>query len=219
MKSSTGGFQSKPGSRAESALEWLEFYSKQVTWGAVAVVVVFLGVLFYRKSQEAQARNASGALADAEQSLSSGNLPLAQSSLERLTKRYKDTEAGKVRVVLLAQVHYQKGEYQQGIAVLVPLATGADKYFTAGAMSLTGAGYEQLSKYAEAADSYQKAAAAALFDSDRDRYLAAQARSLLLAGKVAEAKALWEKLKANPASVAAAEARVRLGEISAKPQG
>jgi predicted negative regulator of RcsB-dependent stress response len=211
------GYRSKAPSRAEAVMEWFEFHTREAMWLAIALVVAAGGFWFYQKSQAAQARNASAALQDAEQALQSQNLPLGQSDLERLVKRYPDTEPGKVGIMLLAQVHYQKGEYQAGVDALQPFTSGDDPYFTAGALSLAGAGLEQLHKYAEAADSYQKAAAKSKYDSDKSVNLSSAARNLVLAGKVDEAKAIYQQLASDPQGVAAAEARVRLGEMEAKP--
>jgi predicted negative regulator of RcsB-dependent stress response len=215
--SETKGYRSKSGSRAENAFEWLEVHSKEAFWALVAVLVLVGGIWFYQKAQVTQARNASVALDDAEQALNSGNLPLAQANLEKLVQRYGDTPAGKVGLILLAQVHYQKGEFQQGVDALKPLATSDDPYFATGALGLAGAGLEQLKKYAEASQSYEKAAAKARFESERASYMGASARVLMAAGKAAEAKAIWMKLASDPSGPMAAEARVRLGEMDGKP--
>ena len=221
MARSMKGYQSKAPSRAEAALEWLELHVKEATWGAVAVLVVVGGIFFYQKSQAAQAHNAWAALDEAAQSLpmiaqgNPGNLPLAQSQLEKLVRRYESTSAGKVGLMLLAQVHYQKGEYQQGIDALKPLTDGDDRYFTAGAINLAAAGFEQLHKYPEAAANYQRAAAKARLETDRASYLLSAARVLNLAWKREEAKAIWRQLAADPTAAGAPEARVRLGELAA----
>ena len=211
------GYRSKAPSRAEAALEWFELHTREAMWGVIALVVLAGGYWFYQKSQAAQGRNASVALQEAEQAINAGNLPLAQANLEKMVRRYGDMQAGKVGVVLLAQVHYQKGEYQAGIDALKPLATGSDPYFTASALSMTGAGLEQLHRYVEAAASYQAASEKSMFDTDKAINLSSAARNLMLAGKVADAKAIYEKLASDPQGTASAEARVRLGEMDAKP--
>ena len=198
-------------------MEWFEVHTREAFWGAVTVVVVAGGIWFYQKSQSAQARNAAVALDEAEQALGSGNVPLAQNGLEKLVKRWPDTPSGKVGLVLLVQVHYQKGEYQRGVDALKPLTTGNDPYFTSNALSLAAGGLEQLHKYVEAAAAFKEAAARSQYDSDRGVNLSSAARTLLLAGKVEEAKAIYLKLASDPSGVAAAEARVRLGEMDSKP--
>ena len=51
----------------------------------------------------------------------------------------------------------------------------------------------------------------------RDGYRADAARALASAGKAAEAAKIWEELAKDPTSFYAAEARVRIGELTAKP--
>src|SRR5215468_10231013 len=113
MTSPQRSLRSSSPDRAEAAFEWLQDHSREVMWGALGVIVLAGGLWFYRLSQQAQVRNASAALDEAESAIASQNIPLAQSDLEKMTRRYPQTPAGKVGLVLLAQVHYQKGEYQQ----------------------------------------------------------------------------------------------------------
>ncbi|MEO5580760.1 MAG: hypothetical protein ABIR58_08875, partial [Gemmatimonadaceae bacterium] len=80
------------------------------------------------------------------------------------------------------------------------------------------AGYEQLKKFAESGAAYEKAAGAARFDEDRQRYQSFAARSYLLAGKPEDAKRLWSPLAEDSKSVVAGEARVRLGEMAGAAQ-
>jgi predicted negative regulator of RcsB-dependent stress response len=216
MSKAMKGYQSKAPSRAEAALEWLELHTREVFWGAIGVIVVAGSIWFYQKSQAAQARNASVALDEAEQAMNAGNVPLAQADFEKMMRRWPDTPSGKVAVILLAQVHYQRGEYQQGIDALKPLTTTDDPYFTSGAQALSASGLEQLKKYDDAAAMYRKAAEKAASETDRGSYLLSAARVLMLAGKEGEARAIWVRLASDPSGVAAPEARVRLGELSAK---
>src|SRR5215470_13053048 len=84
--------------RAEAAFEWLQVHSREAFWAGLAVIVLAGGAWFYRLSQQAQSRNASTALDEAEKAIASGNMPLAQNDLEKLTKRYEGTPAGKVEL-------------------------------------------------------------------------------------------------------------------------
>jgi len=210
------GYRPKGPDGLEGVMAWIETHTREVMWLALAVVAAAGGVWFYFKSQAAQARNAANALVEAEQAVASQNMPLAQANLERLVKRYPDMEPGKVGMVLLAQVHYQKGEFQAGIEAIKPLTKADDPFFTAQALGLTGAGYEQLHKYAEAAASYRSAAEKARFESDKAIYLSSAARNLVAAGQVNDAKGIYASLASDPNGPAAAEARVRLGELNAR---
>jgi predicted negative regulator of RcsB-dependent stress response len=202
--------------RVESLVEWLELHSRQLMFGSIGLLVIAGGFWFYRHSNQLQAESASTALSEAESSIASGNLPLAQSSLEKLVQRYGNTPSGAQARVLLAQVHYEKGEYQQGMKDLEPVTTDKDAYTAATALNLQAAGLEQSGKLAEAAATYQKAAAKTPYRIDHDVYMASAGRTLTAAGKTEEAKKIWAALASDDQSPEAAEARVRLGELVAK---
>ena len=202
--------------RVESLVEWLELHSRQLMFASIGLLVIAGGFWFYRQSNQRQAESASVALAESESSIASGNLPLAQSSLEKLVQRYGSTPSGDQARVLLAQVHYEKDEYQQGMKELAPVTSAKDAYTAASALNLEAAGLEQSGKLAEAAAGYQKAAARAPDKIDHDVYMANAARVLTTAGKTDEAKKIWAALASDDQSPAAAEARVRLGELVAK---
>lgn len=205
--------------RVDSLVTWLETNSRQLMYGSIGILVVAGGFWFYRQSNLRQAESASTALSDAQSAMAAGNLPLAQSDLEKLIQRYGSTDAGTQAHVLLATVHFEKGEFQQGIDELKPVTADKDAYTAAAALNLTGAGLEQSGKYPDAAAMYQKAAAKAPFKVDHDVYMASAARVLTMAGKVDEAKKIWTALANDDQSAASAEARVRLGELEAKVAG
>lgn len=202
--------------QVEDFKEWALVHSRGLTIAAGVIVVLAGAGLLYVKSQQAQARNASTALLEAEQAVSAGNAALAQSELESLVGRYASTDAGKQARLLLAQTYYDAGKYDEGIADLKTLLGADPKLLRPAAYNLMGAGYEQQKKYEDAADAYQKAAGEAPGKSDRDSYLANAARALAAGGKTADAIKLWSKLATDPSSPMAAEARVRLGELQVK---
>jgi predicted negative regulator of RcsB-dependent stress response len=197
-------------------VEWLEVHSRELMYASIGLLVIAGGVWFYRQSNARQAESAATALSEAESAITSGNLPLAQSDLEKLIQRYGSTSAAKQAHVLLAQVHYEKGEFQQGIQELQPVTEDKDAYTASAAMNLAAAGLEQSGKYADAAAMYQKAAAKAPYKTDHDVYMASAARALTTAGKTDDAKKIWAELAKDDQSPASAEARVRLGELDAK---
>ncbi|MFN9202287.1 MAG: hypothetical protein ACK6DP_04350, partial [Gemmatimonas sp.] len=69
----------------------------------------------------------------------------------------------------------------------------------------------------KAAEQYAKAAAASAFAADKQGYEASQARSLMAAGKSADARKIWERLAQLDGALVQQEANVRLGELLAKP--
>lgn len=207
--------------KTQSFADWLQANTRLVRIGAAVVVVAAAGYWFYLRSAEIKRLNAERGLNQAKQSLSAGNAALAQNDLQRVATRYKGTPAGSQAAMLLAQLHYDQGKYEEGIKVLEPHVVGdAAGPNTPAIWSLTGDGQTGLGKPADAASSYQKAADATALVGEKAIYLAKTGRALMAAGKDAEARALWEKLVNDPNALPVRnEAEIRLGELSAQPAG
>jgi len=205
--------------RVETFLDWFRINSRMVAIGGAAVVLA--GAVYWFVTNQAQRNDAEAfrQLSIARQSVFQGNTALATRDLQTLVQRYGSTPSGVQGAMLLAELHYEKGEYDKGIEVLTAAAREADHADTRAAiLALIGDGQAQLGKFEDAADSYKRAADAAPFDGQRALHLAARARALTSAGKTAEAEKVWSELATNPAYVSVSgEARVRLGELTAKP--
>ncbi len=202
--------------RTESFFEWLTANVRQVTYGALAVLAVAVIALFWVKSRESRALSGDRKLLEAEQALGSGNEAMAQKTLEETVSRFSGTPAAKQASLILVQVLYDKGQYAQGVARLDKV-DGGDPYMDAAIENLKAIGYEQQGKFADAADHYKKAAARTTFEADKLTYLANAGRALMSTTNRDEAIKVWSQLAADPASPMAAEARVRLGELEARP--
>lgn len=205
--------------RAQTFLDWTKINAKALTTGAVIVLVVAAGYWFYLRQQEIKSANAEKSLMNAKQSIAAGNPALAQSDLQKVFSQYGSTTAGVEAAMLLAQMDYDGGKYQDGISMLQKAAgsSGASRNQTA-ILSLEGDGYMQLNKAAQAAKSYEDAAAAAPGDIERSYEQAKAARAYTASGDTANARKLWTTLADDPkAATVAAEAKVRLGELTAAP--
>lgn len=205
--------------RAQTFLDWTRINSKALTAGAVIVVIAAAGYWFYMRSREIQAANADKALVTAKQSMQAGNNDLAQSDLQKVYSRYGSTSAGVQAALLLAELNYSAHKYQDGISVLekVPGSRAASEA-EANIRSLEGDGYAQLGKSAEAAKRYDAAADATTFEMEKAFQRAKAARAYQAAGDTAKARAIWASLATDPkGQTMAAEARVRLGELTAEP--
>ncbi len=199
--------------------EWFELYNKQITWGVIGVAAVAAGIWFYERSQTLKGEKAERALMTAQQSIP-GNMPLAESDLRKLIQRYDGTPAAYQAELTLARALYDEGKYQDGIESLkkaMPKLSKSKDFESAGHL-LLAAGYEQVRKYLDAAAEYGLAAKAARFDQDRQRHESAQARAYLEAGRTQTAKEIWTRLAADSKGTVAGEARIRLGELEAKPE-
>ena len=205
--------------RADNLMDWFQLHSRKVGYAAVGIVVLAAGGWFYNRSQELKAERAERAYFQAQQSVVSGNLPLAESDLRKMIARYENTPAGMQARLVLAQVLYDQGKVQEGVNELTKAEgkIGKSEEFGSSVHLVLGSGLEQLKKHKEAGAQYEKAAAAARFNPDRERYESMAARAYLNGGDTAKARELWTKLGADSKGTVAGEARVRLGELDAAP--
>jgi predicted negative regulator of RcsB-dependent stress response len=212
MASSGDGFDTTAGSIGD----WLQAHVREVVIGSVVVVVAVAGVFFYRQVSVANQRSAEQQYFAAQ--AQSGDPAAQQKALDQVVGSFEGTPAAAQAAMLLAQLRFDEGKYDEGLAALQRLEDGGvPDEFAAATQALIGAGLEGKGSFAEAATHYRTAAERARFDADRQSFLADAARAYKLAGNQAEAVKLWTELAADPANPLAAEARVRLGELTAKP--
>lgn len=202
--------------RAQTFIDWTKVNQKALSIGAAVVVVAAAGFWFYQRSQQLQAAAAGRALLQAKQSISAGNLQLAQSDLQRVYSRYGKTAAGVEAAMLLSQIDYDQGKFQDGITRLKQVASRAGAS-EATVLSLEGDGHSLMGKSADAAKAYQDAANVTPFETEKSFQLSKAARAYQMAGDTAKAREAWTALLNDPrAQSVAAEARVRLGELTAQ---
>jgi predicted negative regulator of RcsB-dependent stress response len=201
----------------ESLSTWLQSNSKLIG-GAIGGAAVVGALIFgYRSWTGSTREKASAALYQAQAPFSEGKLDEAKTALEKVATRYASTAAGQQAAVLLAQALYEQKKYDDGIKALEKALGSSSTDFKSSIESLMASGYEMKQAWNDAAAHYAKAAAAAPFEADKHQFEAAQARSLTLAGKPADAKKIWESLASLDGDPVQQEARVRLGELAAKP--
>lgn len=205
--------------RTESAAEWLVLHKQRVILGVVAIVLLFGGAWFYRRSTQIKAARAESAYFRARQAMMAGNATLAVTDLRNVTIRYKGTAGSAQAALALAQILYDEGKYREGIAELDKVAGSSPEELRASIHVLRGVGHEGLKQFDQAAAEYQAAAEVTRFPKDASAFRASAARALMAGGKPDGARAIWAELAAEPAGSMVSEARVRLGELTAKPAG
>jgi predicted negative regulator of RcsB-dependent stress response len=203
--------------RAYSVMDWTQKNLRLVVIGVAVLVAVVLGMWLYITTQANKEQRAAAELARASGAVAAGNYALAETDLSRIVQQFATTDAGKQAVLLLSEALFGQGKYQQGVDQLLQHSTRAPEYLRGAFLSQLAAGYEELGSFAEAASTYERAAAAARFDNDGALLRADAARAYTLAGNTAKAREIWEAEAANEASPVAGEARVRLGELTVKP--
>ncbi|HEX9085420.1 MAG TPA: tetratricopeptide repeat protein [Gemmatimonadaceae bacterium] len=207
----------RSGTDEETMTEWLMIHQREVAWAVVAIAIVVGGFWYYERSQAIKAQRAEAAYFQARQSAAAGNFPLAVSDLQKVVSRYEGTNAGTQAALTLAQTFYEQKKFKEGVDVLKAAEAKAPADFKASIHILEAAGHEELKNLVAAAEQYKQAAQVTRFPVDKSEYLASAARDYMAAGKTAEAKAIWTDLVKDETAPTAAEARVRLGELAAKP--
>src|SRR4051812_35706426 len=204
-----------------SLVDWMQANTRVLGIGTAIVAVAAVGYWFYMRSAEIKRLNAERGLNQAKQSAAAGNVPLAQSDLQRVATRYAGTQAGAQAALILAGMRFDEGKYADGLKVLEPYQNASSAgQSLAPVWSLTGDDWLLSAKLDAAVDAYRKAADASPYPGQKATYLAQAARAYMAAGRNAEAKAIWEKLASDPAAISVHnEAQIRLGELTAAPAG
>jgi predicted negative regulator of RcsB-dependent stress response len=209
--------KARRGTDEESIIEWLTVHKREVTWGVVIAAVIVFGFWYYRRSQSLRAQRAEAQYFQARQLAVAGNIAGAIADLQKVAARYEGTQAGTEAALTLAQSFYEQKKYKDGIAALKKAQDNAPDDFKAPVHVLAASGYEELNDFVGAAAEYKAAASATRFPADKAQYQANAARDYMTAGKKDEAKAIWTDLAKPDTGVIASEAKVRLGEVTAKP--
>jgi predicted negative regulator of RcsB-dependent stress response len=204
----------------ETFFEWVQLHSRELLIGLAVVIVLLAGAVLYHSASVTQALQAEQALVGPEQSIAAGNLPLAQSDLKKVITRYAGTAAAAQAALLLAETDYDQQKYADGIAVLQRAsASRGSKPFLSALEALMADGYAQQANFAQAASHFSTAANASPYPTEQARLRASAARAYTKAGDTKTATAIWTRLAADPKGAEAQEARLRLGELTARPAG
>jgi predicted negative regulator of RcsB-dependent stress response len=199
-------------------MQWLSHNRQWLSIAASVVVVGGGGWWVYNQSRITKEVNASKALSLAKQSIGAQNPALAKSDLEKLVARYGGTGAGSEGAMLLAQLDFDQNKYQEGITVLDNATKAASQPMESELRALLGDGYLSMKNPAAAAKQYEKAADLTERDLERSNQKARAARAYAAAGDSAKSRQIWSELASNTKNPSvAAEAKVRLGELTAKP--
>lgn len=203
--------------RSESAAEWLVLHKQRVLMGIAAIVILFAGAWFYRRSGQIKAERAESAYFQARQAMASGNAPLALTDLRNVTTRYKGTPGAAQAALTIAQILYDQGKFQEGMAELDKVKGSRPEELAPSVHVMLGAGHEGLRQFDKAAAEYQTAAELTRFPNDAAAFKATAARAFMAGGKPDSARVIWTALAAEPEGSMVSEARVRLGELTAAP--
>lgn len=200
----------------ESVSTWFQGNSKPILMAVGGAAVAAAAVMLYRSSTASTREKASAALYAAQTPYVEGKLPEAEKALGTVVTRFGSTAAGQQAAVLLAQVQFDQNKVDEGIKTLEQAVGGSSAEFKSSIEGLIAAGYEQKKDFVKAAEHYAKAASASPFKSEKYNQQANQARSLMTAGRDADALKIWEELAKLDGEPIQQEASVRIGELLGK---
>ena len=194
---------------------WFGEHKQLTSWvGAIVVAAALLFVWQWSNSNRTEAA-ASRDLQVARFAYENQNLPLAASELAKVIADYSGTNAAEEARLLLGNVRLLQGQPQQALSVLQDYASGAGTAYRAQAYSLVGAAYENMGRFREAGEAYEKGSAAGRLDFLKAQLLADAGRAWTAAGDTAKAIAAYQRiLKEFKDQAAATEAKVRLAELT-----
>jgi predicted negative regulator of RcsB-dependent stress response len=208
------GTTATPNSSNNSFTEVFERHKRNLGYVGIGLLVAIGGGWYVVRSNTIKEERATKAYQEALQVAMQGNAALAQADLKKMSVRYKGTTAGTQGAMELAKLLYDDGKFEEGIEALKAAKPTDDTKYDV--QMLMAAGYEGMGKHDEAAKAYEDALKLARFDSDRDLAKASAARAYTNAGNLEAAVKLWTEIANNPDSPIQAEAKLRLGELTAK---
>ena len=203
----------------DSISDFLQRHGRAVGLVAGALLVVGGAVAAWRWNQTSQGTRAEAAYFQALNTPGADENPArAEAALRQVASGYDGTSGGAQAQMMLAQILFDQGKYQDGVRLLQN-ASDAPEALRPGVQLLTAAGYEGLNRFAEAAKLYEAQAASARAESTRDQMLANAARAYAAGNDRVNAARLWQQLATREGAPIADEARVRLGELAAQQAG
>jgi tetratricopeptide (TPR) repeat protein len=198
----------------DRAGDWLRAHGRAVGVTIGLVVAAGLGGLLWRTTERNKAEQAERAFFQA-QSAAQGGPAAVERAMRPLSTRYAGTPGGAQATFLLVQSLYDQGKYQEGVTLL-SRAKVSDEFATA-ARLLNAAGLEGAGRPVEAAKIYEQLAGGTdVVARRRDELRADAARAYQLGGNRAAALRLWQQILTDNRSTVVDEARVRVGELSAR---
>lgn len=202
------------------ATDWTRRHGALLLGVIVAVVVLLVGVLYYRSYRSALEDRATAELTQVRQIAAAGNLPLASRQLKQFVTKYSNTRAGGEGRVLLAQMLLEQNQAKEAVAVVQPLASNLKDPLGPAAAFLLGAAYEGSGNTGQAEATYLRIADNSEFEFQKRDALEDAARLKLQNNDPAGAAKLYQRILTSVPDTAVGRPiyEMRLGEAQAAAQ-
>lgn len=172
---------------------WARTHGTRLLVGGIIVVLLLVGLLWYRNYRSALNDRATAELGPVRATVQSGNYALARQDLEQFVGRYGSTAAGEEGRLMLGQVYLEANEPQQAVNTLQPLANPGNAIGLNAALLLAAA-YEASNQADRADATYLDIARKARFDYQKQEALDRAATLRLAQGNTAGAIELYERI-------------------------
>ncbi len=189
--------QDKFVSSALQAKGYIEDNYRQVTTVVLVILAIVVAIMGYRYYHNQQVEKALTILGKAQLEYQNGNLPKAQSFLNRLIQNYGGTNASAQGEFLLANIYYQQNNFAEAKRLFNNFIDDYDesKILIASGYAGYAACLEHEEKYAEAAENYILAQKKAPDFVEAPNYLYLAAQNYINIGQYAEARRWLEKIR------------------------
>lgn len=180
--------------RALALAAWAKTNARAIIAGAVVVLVVVLGLVYYRYYEATRAAQAAVAFAPVAEAAETG-APTAEQQLRDFTVAYAGSAEADLARVLLGRVYLREGRPQDAVTVLQE-AAGGDSEVAVQAMLVLGAAQHQAGQADAAVETFRRAAGAARLDYLQREALQEAALVRQAEGQWAAAVELWTEAAA-----------------------
>ncbi len=201
---------------SSSVADLVQRYQRPLIIGAIVVAGLGVGGWLYQRSAAIREIRAAEALGQAESAYSTGGVAGAQTEMAKIIARYSGTAAGAQAAALSAQWYFEAGQVDSGLVQLEAGLPKAPAFMKSGLLALRAAGKSAKGEFAAAAADFEAAASAAQFRQEADQLRMQAAREHVAAGQLEQARAIYNDISSREDSSHSVEARLRLGEITAK---
>jgi predicted negative regulator of RcsB-dependent stress response len=173
---------------------WARAHTRELIIGAVVLAVVIAAGFYYWESQRRVEAEASVRLSEVQQTVMTGNIPLAIRDLQAYLNTFGGTRAAREARIMLADLFLSQERPQDAVAALGRLPRDLDEPVGLAAAQIQAAAQEAMGDYDAALDTYQRIARNARFEFQRREALSDAARLALDTGRADLAADLYDRL-------------------------
>jgi predicted negative regulator of RcsB-dependent stress response len=173
---------------------WARENSRQLIIGGIVLAVLVLAAVYYLDSRRRVEAEAATRLAEVQQTVMTGNIPLATRDLQAYLATFGDTRAAREARILLADLLLAQDRPGEAIDALGRLPRNVDEPLGLAAAQILAAAYEAQGQYDDSIQTYERIARNARFDFQRREALADAGRVALDTGRPDLAADFYDRL-------------------------